>query len=337
MSLVSPVVRPDRSDRPPVIRRARQLVRTAVTRPDRPRPQIGRSGRRDRVNPSLWEAMAVDPNLHVSPESMALQIRNLRRYQRLFLAPVIRAVCGVIIRNGIRIKRVLPHSLGSERALNWLAPRFLANWCSPESLELILRHFAVESNLINFVARNCGAEDVHEVGLYPRSAWDVAAHTDADGSTLNAVVRHDANIFNLVIDLGESETADVFTQRSLDELDFSMLEIPDLDIDPGRRRTMNLDLESALHLTVATLLIFMDLRTAERAVNSFQLDESLFASLANLTGDPTFRVWNPAKFGNWLGHSDDIGRDLYWHIACNEYAHERLRWMAAEYVAVDHA
>jgi hypothetical protein len=70
-------------------------------------------------------------------------------------------------------------------------------------------------------------------------------------------------------------------------------------------------------------------------VNSFQLDESLCASLANLTGDPTFRTWNPAKFGNWLGHSDDIGRDLYWHIACNEYAHERLRWMATEQEAAD--
>jgi len=320
-----------RADRSPFARRARQFVRTAVIRPDRRRPQVARTGERDRVDPSLWEAMAVDPHLHVPPESMALQIRNLRRWQRLYLAPLIKAVCGVIIRNGIRIKRVLPHSLGSERALNWLAPRFLAFWCSPETLELVLRHFAVESNLINFVARNSGADDVHEVDLYPRSAWDVGAHTGADGSTLNAVCRHDANIFNLVIDVGESETADVFTQRSLDELDFSMLEIPHFDLEPGRRRIMHLDLESALHITVATLLILMDLRTAERAVNSFQLDESLCSSLANLTGDPTFRLWNPAKFGNWLGHSDDIGRDLYWHIACNEYAHERLRWMAADH------
>jgi hypothetical protein len=160
----------------------------------------------------------------------------------------------------------------------------------------------------------------------------VAAHTDADGTTLNAVTRHDANIFNLVIDLGESESADVFTQRPLEDLDFSMLEIPELDIGSGRRQIARFDLESALHITMATLVIFMDFRTAERAVNSFQLDESLFSALANLTGDPIFRGWNPAKFGNWLGTNADVGRDLYWHITGNEYAHERLRWMAAEQV-----
>jgi hypothetical protein len=330
--------------RPPLARRTRQFVRTTVTRPDRRRPevsltirpdrrrpQVARAGPRNRANPSLWEAMAVDPNLHVSPESMALQIRNLQRYQRRHLSPVVKAICGVLIRNTLRVKRVLPHSLGSETALNWLAPRFLSHWCSPETVELILRHFAIESNLINFLARNSGADDVQEVDLYPRSAWDVAAHTSADGSTLNAVTRHDANVFNLVIDLGESETADVFTQRPLDDLDFSMLEIPELDVEPGKRRIMNLDLESALDVTMATLVIFMDFRTAERAINSFQLDESMFSALANLTGDPTFRVFNPAKFGNWVGVNGDVGGDLYRHIACNEYAHERLRWMGAEH------
>jgi hypothetical protein len=170
---------------------------------------------------------------------------------------------------------------------------------------------------------------VHEVDLHPVRAADVAEHLGADGSRQNAVVRHDANIFNLVIDLGESATADVHTPRPLDQLDFSMLAIPELDLEPGARRVMNLDLESALHITVATLAVFMDGPTAERAVNSFQLDESLLASVANLTGDPTFRTWTPIKFGNWLGRTGDVGRDLHWHILVNEYAHTRLTWMAA--------
>ncbi|GAB3280444.1 hypothetical protein GCM10027589_07390 [Actinocorallia lasiicapitis] len=68
----------------------------------------------------------------------------------------------------------------------------------------------------------------------------------------------------------------------------------------------------------------MDYRTAERAVNSFQLDETLLASIANLTGDQVFRTWTPVKFGNWLGKSNDVGRDLLWHFMVNEYAHTRL-------------
>jgi hypothetical protein len=277
----------------------------------------------------MYEAMAVDPNLHVPPDSRERQVRNFDRAHRMHTRPLVRSVCRVLIALTIMVKRILPFTVQSERALNWLGPRFLLHWCSPDTLEFILRHFAIETNLINFVARNCGADDVAEVGLVPLRAADLGEHVDGDGSRLNAVVRHDANIFNLIIDLGESAAADVYEPRPRHELDFSMLTIPEFDLQPRARRWMQLDLESALHISVLTLAVLMDLDTAERAVNSFQLDESLLASIANLTGDPTFRTWTPIKFANWLGWTDDIGRDFHWHMLVNEYAHTRLEWMAA--------
>lgn len=315
--------------RRPRFRPSSAPVAPPVVRPAGRPGQTGRVGARNRLDPTIWEAMAVDPNLHVTPESLEKQVRNLRRGHRRHTLPIVRVVCRVIVHLCLVVKPKIPVKLGSERALNWLAPRFLRRFCAPETLELVLRHLVIESNLINFVARNCGAADVAEVDLHPRSAADVAEHVGADGSRQNAIVRHDANIFNLVIDLGESASADVHSPRPVDELDFSMLDFPELDLEPGVRRWLNLDLESALQITVATLAIFMDFRTAERAINSFQLDESLLASIANLTGDPTFRTWTPVKFANWLGTSGDAGRDLHWHIMVNEYAHTRLQWMAA--------
>jgi len=62
----------------------------------------------------------------------------------------------------------------------------------------------------------------------------------------------------------------------------------------------------------------------ERAVNSFQLDESLMASIANLTGDLVFRSWTPLRFSPWLAIHRDVARDLYWHALVHEYAHGRL-------------
>jgi hypothetical protein len=221
------------------------------------------------------------------------------------------------------VERLLPFPVGSERALNWMGPRFLRRFASPEALEYVLRHFVIESNLINFVARNSAADDVLEVSLRPTSADGLG-----DDGGVNAVVRHDANIFNLVIDLGESHTADVTRTRASHELDFSMLKIPDFDLEPGVRRWINLDLESTLHVTVAALALFMDGATAERAVNSFQLDESMLACIASMTGDPDFRTWTPVKFPNWLGMTNNVGRDLHWHLIVNEYAHERLCRMA---------
>jgi hypothetical protein len=303
-------------------------LRRGVRPPVRNR-QTWRDGPRNRRNPSMYEAMAVDPNLHVMPASRERQVRDADSPQRRHIRPIVRFVCRLLIAVTVIVKRALPFKVQSERALNWLGPRFLLHWCSPDALEFIVRHFTIETNLINFVARNCGAADVAEVGLRPTRADDLGEHVDVDGSRLNAVARHDANIFNLIIDLGESPAADVHTARPLHRLDFSMLTIPEVDVEPGARRWLNLDVESALHITVLTLAVLMDVHTAERAANSFQLDESLLASIANLTGDPVFRTWTPIKFGNWFGWTNDIGRDLHWHMIVNEYAHTRLQWMAA--------
>ncbi|HSV39339.1 MAG TPA: hypothetical protein VLI04_11320 [Nocardioidaceae bacterium] len=294
----------------------------AVKAPVRP-AQTGRAGERDRDNPTIWEAMAVDPNLHVPWDSLAAQVRNNQRWSRRHLYGVVRIWAMLTIRICLLVKRMLPFDLASERAMNWIGPRFLRRFCSPETLDFVLRHFAIESNLINFVAANSGADDVQRVSLSPRSAAEVS-----DNHGMNAIVRHDANIFNLVIDLGESDTADVHTRRRLEDIDFSMIAIPEFDLEPGVRRWMNLDMSIAAHITVATLAFFMDYRTAERAVNSFQLDESMLASIANITGDPVFRTWPIAKYPTWLGMTRDVGRDLHLHMIANEYAHTRLQWMS---------
>lgn len=268
--------------------------------------------------------MRVDPTLHVPLDSREIQMRDQQRWTRHFIRPVIRIIAMTVIYVTLFLKRLVPFKLGSEGVLNWLGPRFMRRWASPEALALVLRHFVIESNLINFVVRNAGGDDVHEVSLHPTRADDLA-----DDHGLNAVARHDANIFNLFIDLGESATADIDTTRPRAELDFSMLTIPLFDLEPEKRRWIKLDLETALHITVAALALFMDGATAERAVNSFQLDESLLACIANLTGDGIFRTWTPVKFPNWLGMTNNVGRDLHWHMIVNEYAHERLCRLAA--------
>jgi hypothetical protein len=274
---------------------------------------------RDRANPSIWQAMAADPLLHVDDRSRTLQVRDSQRWTRRHLRPVTRALCMAVVWSAFFVKRTVPPlRRGSEATLNRLGPWFVTRWSSPEALELILRHFAIETQLINFVARNCGGA-VPEVDLLPRRAGELG-----DWHGMNAVVRHDANVFNLFIDLGETPAVDVEHARPPAELDFSMLQLPAFDLDPGVRRRLRLDLQSTLDVIVATLAVFMDHDTAERAVNSLQLDESLLAAVANLTGDPVFRTWAPVKFTNWVGMTGDVGRDLHWHFVVTEYAHTRL-------------
>ncbi len=282
-----------------------------VTANEPPRP--------DRANPSIWDAMAADPLLHVDDRSRALQVADSRRWTRRHLRPVTRMACMAVVWTALAVKRTVPPlRRGSEAMLNRIGPRFMQRWTSPEALELVLRHFAIETQLVNFVARNSGGP-VPEVDLLPRRAAELG-----DWRGQNAVVRHDANIFNLFIDLGSTPGVDVHTPRRPEDLDFSMLTLPSVDVEPATRRWLRLDLQSTLDVIVATLAVFMDHDTAERAVNSLQLDESLLAAVANLTGDPVFRTWAPIKFTNWVGMTGDVGRDLHWHFIVTEYAHTRL-------------
>lgn len=280
---------------------------------------------RDRDNPTVWESIALDPMLAVPPDSRRFQLASLRRPHRLFTKPIVRIFCKALIWLVLGIKRLpVLRSWSSPDTLSRITPYFSLKLCAPETLEQLLRHFTIETQLVNFVARNSGSDQVSEVSLLPLDAEGLA-----DDHGMNAVVRHDVNIFNLIIDLGEATDVDLST-RPLPDIDFSMLGIPEYDLAPGVKRVVQLDLESALSIIVAALAVFMDFATAERAMNSLQLDESLLAAIAEVTGDETFRTWAPMKFPNWLGSpTGDIARDLLWHFHVNEYAHTRLRQLGA--------
>src|SRR5690606_951099 len=98
-----------------------------------------------------------------------------------------------------------------------------------EAQRVILRHFVIESQIVNFIARYAGGGDVPECDLFPIRAEDLG-HVNGR----NAVVRHDVNTFNLLLDLGEAPQADVWSRRELHELDFSDLEMPELEISGPR-------------------------------------------------------------------------------------------------------
>lgn len=280
----------------------------------------------DRENPCLFEAISRDPTLLITPESKADQVRDLQRWTRYWLFPVLRFSVVILVRLIVLVKRLLPFQFASEKMLNLFGVFFLERVLSPEAERFVLRHFCIESGLINFIARNSGAKegDVEIVDLLPSSYKDVG-----EWRGQNAIVRHDRNLFNLFIDLGTAPGVDVANVRPLADLDFRDITIPNVVSSPERRKIINLDLHSSMYLTVVALALFLDEKTAERAVNSFQFDEGLTTCIANLTGDHVFRTWTPLRFATWLGSpTHDAARDLHWHMLVNEYSHTRLLQLA---------
>jgi hypothetical protein len=282
------------------------------------------AGSRDRRNPSLFDAIRADPMLPIEAAAREDLVRDLRTRSRRYFSPPIRVITRFAVRLLIFVKRVLPFDLGWLKPLSIGTAWFGRRLVSPEAQRIVMRHFVIETLLLNFIARNAG-RGVPEHDLMPTCFEEVGEWRGE-----NAVALHDANVMNLLIDLGETPGVDVKTPRPLDQLDFSMLEIPPLRVDESKI-VAGFDLSSALYISVFYIALFFDDLLIERAMNSFQLDESLMAALANLTGDDRFRAWTPVKFPTWLGSSTgDPARDLHWHIIVHEYAFHRLLELRAQ-------
>jgi len=273
---------------------------------------------RDRSDPALLDAVERDPVSAIDPAVRAVIARDMRRWTRRYIFPTVRVLTTLFIYAIIMLKRILPMRLESMAALSSWTCWFSRRFAGPEAQQVMLRHFIIETQLVNFVARNASRGCVPEVDLLPTQIEELG-----DWHGQNAVALHDANVMNLFIDLGETEGVDVDTRRPANQLDFSMLEMPELRIHT-EGQWVRFDLPTVLYVSAALIALFFSDRTIERAVNSFQLDESLLAAIANMTGEESLRALTPVKFTHWVGTTGDPARDLHWHILVHEEAYGRL-------------
>jgi hypothetical protein len=248
--------------------------------------------------------------------------RDLQRWTRRYLRPAARLISLTAVWLIVALKRLLPFQFSSHSMLDRLSVWFLRRCVSREGGELLLRHFIVETLLIRFVARNSGLEDIPEPDLIPTTFKGLMGH---------AVIQHDINMYRLIIDTGEKLRASgkvKCDKRAC--LDFAMLDVPDITPDEKCVRFINLDLGTALYFMNIPFALLTSEDVYEQAVNSFQLDESLMAHLADITGDSVFRSWSTRQSLSWLEINRDVPRALYMHAVMHEYAHTHLCRLAEQ-------
>lgn len=259
----------------------------------------------------------MDPTLPIGARARQLALRDLQRPSRRFLLPLAKPLSLGLVFAIRLLKALLPFQFRWHAGIDLLCLWFVRRFMSADACELLARHFVVETNLLQFIARNCGAP-IEAPTLKPIHLADLAN---------GAVMVHDINVYNLVIDVGRAG-ADIRTPRERSALDFSMLEVPPIDAERERRRFLEIDIETCLYLMNIPFCLFTTRVEYERAVNSFQLDESVLSMLAGLTGDSTFRTWTPNKFSMWVSVARDVPHELYLHASVCEYAHTHLASLA---------
>ncbi|PFG42643.1 hypothetical protein ATJ88_1311 [Isoptericola jiangsuensis] len=261
-----------------------------------------------RSDPSMWEAVYADPSVPLDKPVVRLIIEDQQRPSRRLLYPLARIVSRVLVAVLSVVKRVAPGRWMSLATMDALCLWFLRRFVAPDAVELLIRHFVVETNLVNFIIRNTPAP-IEPVTLRP---------TTLSGLGDNAVVEHDVNVYDVLIAL------DGVRIEAPDRLDLTQLDVPALDPERGRRRLLQLDIQTALCLMNIPFCVALSLEEFRRAIHSMRFDDSFLSILAVLTGDERFEHWKMGPMSLWMDTNVDVPQLVYRHALVCEYAHAHL-------------
>jgi hypothetical protein len=265
------------------------------------------------AEPRVWDLMLVDPSVAMDPDTLRLVVWDQRRASRAYVYPWLRILSRIAVTCIVIGKRLLPLQFRWHATMDRLCVWFLRRFVAPDAVSLLIRHFIVETDLLNFVVRNAGVPGLAEVELRP---------TALSGLDNRAVIEHDLNVYRVLLKVGASGPP---AQRAVAELDFSMLDVPVPDPEAETRRLMNLDIQTALCLMNIPFALCLTSSEYRRAVHSLSLDTSLLSVLAALTGDPVFLGWRNDVRPLRVDSNIDVPLTVYEHAVLCEYAHARLR------------
>jgi hypothetical protein len=263
------------------------------------------------AGPSLWEVMAADPAITMDRATLRLVISDQRRLSRALVYPWLRVLSRAAVTVITCVRRACPVRFSAHATMDRLCLWFLRRFVSPVAVSLLIRHFIVETNLLNFCAVNAGLPGWAEVSLRP-----VTLSALGNG----AVIEHDLNVYRVLLALGQAGR----TARPDGGLDFGMLDVPAVDPEPATRRLLNLDIQTALCLMNIPFAFCLSPAEYRRAVHSLRLDASLLGVIAALTGDDTFLGWRTALPAVRVDSNVDVPATVYEHALVCEYALARL-------------
>jgi len=235
----------------------------------------------DPRDPSPWLALYLDQSTPLPDEVKQAWLRDSSSVSRQFLLPFIRPLARLSIILIQILKVVLPKRWAASRALHWVLAEGMKLMLSPEANWLVLRHFHLGAQILEFIAKNA-PQQVATSPLKPMHLDDLKDEL---------FLKHDLNLFNFVIRLNQALRAAGQTLQPVANPDFSMIQDPGLPLESMPAGALNfIDLQTAIECFTPVYQLFLTDNDFWRAANSLQLDETIGLYTATLLNAPQHLV-----------------------------------------------
>lgn len=232
----------------------------------------------DPRDPNPWLALYLDQSTPLDRRVKEAWLRESASRCRQFVLPVVRPLARATIVLVQLVRIVLPNSLTSSWLLHRILPLALRTFVRPEANWLILRHFHIGSEILDFIARNAPGTRVPLNPLRPRTLEDLRDHL---------FLQHDLNLFNFVINLNRALRAEGGELARPPRIDFGGISEGDFGIADMPARWHNfVDLQTAIELFTPVYQLFLTDNDFWRATNSLQLDETIGVYAARILEQP---------------------------------------------------
>lgn len=229
------------------------------------------------LDPNPWLALYMDTSVPLHAVAKANFLVDVSSTSRQWFLPLVRPFCRLTICFFKVLKTVMPRFLTSSWLLHHSIYWGLKWFVSPYANYLVMRHFHIGTELLQFIAKNAKGVQMEFVGLRPEKLHDL---------TKNVFLQHDLNIFNFIIEINRQLNEQGLELQPNDELDFSCITDGDFPIEDMPRGWFNLiDLESAIEIYTPMYQLLLTDSDFWRACNSLQLDETIALYATTLLND----------------------------------------------------
>lgn len=258
----------------------------------------------NRSGPSAYlKAIAKDNSLPIEQAALDLWLKDLQNPLRWGVRPLLQFIFAILLHITWFFKRLPLPQFSAHNSLQKLICWFCTHFVSKEANLLILRHYATESNVLNFLAANSAGSDFSPVQLYPKSIADMQ-HA--------SFVKHDQQLFRLFAELGSwHHPKQPLAPNELNWQHWQPIDMAQFEFT--QKRTQWLDFESAHALFMCLFCLLLTREEYRDAINGFNLDQSIAIRIGDLLGDKALSEMAYNKYPHYLVGPWNLGQRFLMH------------------------